>query len=233
MSQPEFNRSARMPGRDNPNAKRELDGRYRNTHKPLKPSPKHVRALWVQEHVVKLQNWGMSFEEIASALTAAGRGNAGKLRLPNGEEVSEMSLPEGADFPTDYRINKVSCYRAWKRAISGRVKLEVHEMQAVSNDRLEKAYLSLQPSLLRGDVKAVRAAVTVIHEHARINGYGGPSKIEVTGMGRSPAEDDEEFELMASRLDDSNQLALLALMNKARGGPPRTESDGSDRTDPK
>ena len=36
---------------------------------------------------------------------------------------------------------------------------------------------------------------------------------------------------MASRLDDSDQLALLSLMNKARGGPPRTESPMNGNSD--
>ena len=44
----------------------------------------------------------------------------------------------------------------------------------------------------------------------------------------------EEFELMASRLDNSDQLALLALMDQAHGGPGRTEqppTNGNGHTD--
>ena len=50
---------------------------------------------------------------------------------------------------------------------------------------------------------------------AAINGYASPSKLELTGKdGRPVIEQDEKFELMAARLDDSDQLALLSLMTR-------------------
>jgi hypothetical protein len=64
----------------------------------------------------------------------------------------------------------------------------------------------------------------VLAHIAAVNGYAAPSKVEVTGKDGRPALEDEKFQLMAARLDDSDQLALLALLNKARGGPGRTES---------
>ncbi len=96
-------------------------------------------------------------------------------------------------------------------------------------------YWALRPGIERGDTRSIEAALRVLVHRAKLNGYAAPLKVEVTGRdGRPVMEDDEKFQIMAARLDESDQLALLALMNKARGGPERTEQppiNGTGHTD--
>jgi hypothetical protein len=116
---------------------------------------------------------------------------------------------------------------AWRAATRALARIPVaaaEQLRQVDSLRVEEMYRALRPGIERGDTRSIEAALRVLAHKAKLNGYSAPSKLELTGKdGRPVMEQDEEFELMASRLDDSDQLALLALMNKARGGPPRTE----------
>ncbi len=159
-----------MAGRG-PNAHRELDGSYAARSGPQKsPSPRHLIALWVREWSVKLRRLGSSFEEIARELTKAGQGKGTMVGIGLGGRPL-VELPEGVTFPSDYRISARAVLKAFRRALAERVDLAVSELRAVAHDRLETLYLATQDGVARGNPEAIRVAVTVVREHARIFGY--------------------------------------------------------------
>jgi hypothetical protein len=123
---------------------------------------------------------------------------------------------------------------AWRAATRALNRIPVgaaEELRRLDTLRVEEMLLALRPAIQRGDARSIEVALKVLAHKAKLNGYAAPSKVEVTGRdGRPVMEDDEKFQIMASRLDDSDQLALLALMNKARGGPPRSEPPSEPTT---
>ena len=147
---------------------RNSDGRFRNHNKPAVLSANMVRAQWVETEAVRLKREGFTFEEIADQITQVGRG----------QKVSVTSLPEGIDFPPDYKITSMGCHKAARRALRRAPTLEANEMRQIDTDRCEKMYLFLTPGIRQGDPKSVRAAVNVLAHKAAINGYKS-AEIEV------------------------------------------------------
>jgi len=162
-----------MAGRG-PHAHRELDGCYAARAGPQKPpSARHLIAIWVQEWAVRLRRLGSSFEEIARELSKAGQGQG--TRVGGGLSSRPLvELPQGVTFPSDYRISARAVLKAFRRAHATRVDLAVQELRTVAHERLENLYLATQGAVARGDPGAVRAAVIVLREHARIFGYAVP-----------------------------------------------------------
>ena len=152
-------------------AHRELDGRYAARSGPQKPpSARHLIALWVKEWAVKLRRLGSSFDDIARELTQAGQGKG--TIVGGGLNVRPLvELPPGVVFPPDYRISARAVLKAFRKALACRTELAVDELRALAHDRLETLYLATQGGVGRGSPQAIRAAVVVLHEHARIFGY--------------------------------------------------------------
>jgi hypothetical protein len=102
------------------------------------------------------------------------------------------------------------------------------ELRRLDTLRVEEMLLALQPRIERGDARSIEVALKVLANKAKLYGYAAPRRVELTGEhGRPRLPDNEKYELMASRLDETDQLAFLALMNKARGGPDRSRTDPS------
>jgi hypothetical protein len=145
-------------------------------------------------------------------------------RLQKGETFEKIAEALGYSDPS-------GAWRAATRALNRIPVAAAEELRRLDTLRVEEMLLALRPGIERGDARSIEVALKVLGHKAKLNGYSAPSKVEVTGRdGRPVMEDDEEFEVMASRLDESDQLALLALMNKARGGPPRTEPPAEPST---
>jgi hypothetical protein len=87
-------------------------------------------------------------------------------------------LPEGVDFPPDYRITAMGCYKATRRALRRAPTQEANEMRRFDTDRCEDMYLFLTPGIRQGDPQSVKAAVNVLAHKAAINGYKS-AEIEV------------------------------------------------------
>jgi hypothetical protein len=127
---------------------------------------------------------------------------------------------------------------AWRAGTRALVRIPVaaaEQLRQVDSLRVEEMYRALRPGIERGDTRSIEAALRVLAHRAKLNGYLAPSRIELTGRDSSPLlPSDAEFEVMAARLDEADQLALLALLNKARGGPECTEqppTNGTGHTD--
>jgi hypothetical protein len=57
-----------------------------------------LRAQWVESEALRLKRNGFSYEAIAEQITQVGRG----------QKAPVTPLPEGVDFPPDYRITATS-----------------------------------------------------------------------------------------------------------------------------
>ena len=147
---------------------RNSDGRFRNHNKPAVLSADMLRAQWVESEAMRLKRNGFSYEAIAEQITQVGRG----------QKVPVTPLPEGADFPPDYRITAMGCHKATRRALRRAPTQEANEMRRFDTDRCEDMYLFLTPGIRQGDPQSVRAAVNVLAHKAAINGYKS-AEIEV------------------------------------------------------
>jgi hypothetical protein len=147
---------------------RNSDGRFRNHNKPAVLSTDMLRAQWVENEAMRLKRNGFSYEAIAEQITQVGRG----------QKVPVTPLPEGADFPPDYRITAMGCHKATRRALRRSPAQEANEMRRFDTDRREDMYLFLTPGIRKGDPQSVRAAVNVLAHKAAINGYKS-AEIEV------------------------------------------------------
>src|SRR5260370_10591740 len=147
---------------------RNSDGRFSNHNKPAVLSADMLRARWVESEAMLLKRNGFSYEAIAEQITQVGRG----------QKVPVTPLPEGADFPPDYRITAMGCHKATRRALRRAPTQEANEMRRFDTDRREDMYLFLTPGIRQGDPQSVRAAVNVLAHKAAINGYKS-AEIEV------------------------------------------------------
>jgi hypothetical protein len=147
---------------------RNSDGRFRNHNKPAVLSADMLRAQWVESEAMRLKRNGFSYEAIAEQITQVGRW----------QKVPVTPLPEGVDFPPDYRITAMGCYKATRRALRRAPTQEANEMRRFDTDRCEDMYLFLTPGIRQGDPESVKAAVNVLAHKAAINGYKS-AEIEV------------------------------------------------------
>jgi hypothetical protein len=193
-----------------------------------RPSNTGLRARWVEQAAlslkVKLLPGISTWEDIAKRISDVGQ-QVAKGEKPNKNTIGCPVPPAEVEFPEDYSITSVGCIKAVKAALKRIPQPAAQELRAVDTDRCEDLLSRLRTDVVKGEPSAVRAYVKVLEHMSRTNCYAASDKsdkIEVTDLGRSPGEDDEKFKLMAARLDDNDQLALLALMNKARGGTDST-----------
>jgi hypothetical protein len=205
-----------MAGRG-PHAHRELDGCYAARAGPQKPpSTRHLIAMWVEEWSVKLRRLGSSFEEIARELTQAGQG---KGTLVGGGLSSRplVELPQGVIFPADYKISARGVLKAFRKALANRVELAANELRIVAHERLETLYLATQGAVVRGDPRAVRAAVAVLREHARIFGYAVPDPVvlEADRKDREREAQEQRFAAALRTLTIEEGELYLDLLDRA------------------
>ena len=156
--------------------KRHPDGRWRNTREAIVVSEDVLRARWVEAETVRLKNLGMSFEQIAEQIMKIGRGLAHPI----------APISEGVTFPPDYKISRQACQKAYRKALSRESSLAVDEFRKLDNARSEDLFMNLQPSIRKGNVRAVEVGIKVLDHSARINGYAAPQKHELTGKDGKP-----------------------------------------------
>jgi len=156
--------------------KRHPDGRWRNTREAVAVSEAVLRARWIEATTIHLKKMGLSFDAISEQITLVGRGQA----LPI------VTVPKGLEFPPDYTISRQACHKAFKKAIAREPSLAVAELRKLDTSRSEEMFMSLQPGIRKGNVRAVEVGIKVLDHTARINGYNAPQKHELTGKDGSP-----------------------------------------------
>jgi hypothetical protein len=88
---------------------------------------------------------GLPFEEIAERISRVGRGQAQAI----------VAIPDGVTFPLDYKITRQACHKAFKKAIAREPALELAELRKLDTMRCEEMFMNLQPSVRKGDARAV------------------------------------------------------------------------------
>jgi hypothetical protein len=156
--------------------KRNPDGTWRNTRRPMVISEAVRRARWVEAETLHLKRMGLSFGEIAEQITRVGRAQARPM----------VAMPDGVQFPTDYVITKQACHKAFRKAIAREPSLEVKEQRELDNARSEEMFMNLQPAIHKGNVRAIETGIRVLDHSAKINGYAAPQKHELTGKDGKP-----------------------------------------------
>ena len=141
---------------------------------------------------------GMSYEAIATHITAVGRG----LKPP------VIALLDGVTFPTNYRIGKVSVYLAVKAALAAAPRHEAEEYRQLQTDRCEEMLFALQPGIRAGSPPHVSSAVKVLQHQADLQG--------LTAEGASVGM--KAFQIIIHTHDDADVHGAIPL-------PPSDESE--------
>jgi hypothetical protein len=149
--------------------KRNADGTWRNSRRPLVVSEVVMRARWVEAEALHLKKMGFSHDAIADRITQVGRGQLQAL----------TSVPEGLTFPLDYRISRQAIFKACQRALKREPAFEAAELRKVYTARCEDMYLNLQPAIRKGNPRATDTAVKVIDLSARVNGLFAAPRLEL------------------------------------------------------
>jgi hypothetical protein len=87
---------------------------------------------------------------------------------------------------TDYTISRQACHKAFKKAIAREPTLAVDELRKLDNSRSEELFFNLQPSIRKGNPRAVEVGIKLLDHSARINGYGAAQRHELTGKDGKP-----------------------------------------------
>jgi hypothetical protein len=156
--------------------KRQPDGTWRNTRSAVFISGALLKARWIEAETIHLKRMGLSFEAIAEHISAVGRAQAQAL----------VAIPDDVKFPRDYQISRQACHKAFRKAIAREPSLEVEELRKLDNARSEEMFVSLQPGIRKGNVRAVEVGIRVLDHAAKIQGYAAPQRHELTGKDGKP-----------------------------------------------
>jgi hypothetical protein len=156
--------------------KRQPDGTWRSSRKPVVVAEAVQRARWVEAETIHLKRMGLSLEAIADQIARVGRKQAPAM----------TPIPEGLTFPPDYTITRQACHKAFRKAIAREPSMEVEEFRKLDNARSEEMFLHLQPAIRKGKERAVEVGIKLLSHQARINGYAAPQRHELTGKDGKP-----------------------------------------------
>jgi len=174
------------------------------------PNSRHLIAIWVQNHAVKLRRLGSSFEEIALELTQAGQGKGTIITTALGPRQL-VELPAGVTLPPGYRISARGALKAYRRARATRVELRLGELRGLVLERLETLYLAVQGGVARGSSDAVRAALAVLRDFMRASGLE-PGIIREE---RPPLDEEEELKALIRFLSVDERIQYITLLETA------------------
>jgi hypothetical protein len=156
--------------------KRQPDGRWRNTRRPVVLSEAVLRARWVEAESIALKRIGLTFDAIADQIARVGKGQAQPI----------VAVPAGVTFPPDFHISRQACHKAFRRALAREPSVEAEEFRKLDTARCEEMFLNLQPGIRKGNPRCVEAGVKVLRHSAQINGYAAPQRHELTGKDGEP-----------------------------------------------
>ncbi len=108
------------------------------------------------------------------------------------------------NFRPDYSISRQACHKAFKKAIAREPSLAVEELRTLDTVRSEELFLNLQPSIRKGNPRAVEVGIKVLDHTARINGYAAPQRHELTGKDGKPLTLVQLLEAVGPIQEDGN-----------------------------
>jgi len=197
---------------------RNPDGTIRSIASAPILTNRYLIARWVEEETYAQRILGVDLESIAKSIVRAVRGELNPaVPLPKRDGVP-------VPFPADYHIHPQAVSKAFRRALKRIPRKVIEELRTVDFVRSEKLWLSLQGSLLKSDVKAVFAGVSVLEHMGKVNGYFAPKELKVNGKIETPPpkpeeepRDSREFQIAVLRaLSDRERRIIEKLMDRAR-----------------
>ena len=156
--------------------RRQPDGTWRGTHRPILVSPSVLRARWIEAETLHLKRIGLTFDAIAEQIARIGKRQAQPI----------VEIPEGVTFPPDFQISRQAIHKAFRRAIAREPSLATEEFRKLDSARCEDMFMNLQPGIRKGNARSIEAGVKVLRHSAQINGYAAAQRHELTGKDGSP-----------------------------------------------
>ena len=92
-------------------------------------------------------------------------------RVGQGHEQPLSPVPEGIEFPADYRISESAVFKAYHKAMDRQPAIDAEVFRKEDTARCEDMFLKLQPGISKGDPHHIDTAVRVLAHKAKLNGY--------------------------------------------------------------
>jgi hypothetical protein len=140
---------------------RNSDGTIRNARSPKILKPRSVRARWVTSEILRCKLTGLSMALIAAHIGRVGQGDESPL----------SPLPDGIEFPVDYRLSESAVFKAYHKAMDRQPTIDAELYRKEDTARCDDMYMKLQPGIRNGDPRHIDAAVRVLGLKAKLNGY--------------------------------------------------------------
>src|SRR6266446_6946013 len=152
--------------------KRNPDGTWRNARHAIVVSNRSIVARWVTVEILRCKRSGLSMAAIAVHISRVGQGH--------GQPLSP--LPDGIQFPANYRISESAVFKAYHKAMDRQPAIDAEVFRKEDTARLEDMYLKLQPGISNGDPRHIDTAVRVLAHKAKLNGYAvEPEQVSNSG----------------------------------------------------
>ena len=140
---------------------RNSDGTIRNARSPKILKPRSVRAGWVTAEILRCKLTGLSMASIALHIGRVGQGL----------EPALYPLPDGIEFPTNYRISESAIFKAYHKAMDRQPTINAELYRKEDTARCEDLFMKLQRGISNGDPRHIDAGVRVLAHKAKLNGY--------------------------------------------------------------
>jgi hypothetical protein len=130
----------------------------------------------------------------------------------------------GHSFRAIARLLGVSVRQAhvdFQQAVAERPLENVEELRAMGNEALEAVLEGHLSAARKGDDKSAQVVIKAVAQHAKINGYEAPKKLEMTGKDGGPLETRSTYDELLGR------LARVATAAGEGSGDPKPEPGGS------
>ena len=152
--------------------KRNPDGTWRNARHPIVISNRSNIARWVTVEILRCKLGGLSMAAISVHISRVGQGHEPPL----------STIPEGIEFPTDYRISESAVFKAYHKAMDQQPAIDAEVFRKEDTARLEDMLLKLQRGISNGDPRHIDTAVRVLAHKAKLNGYAvDPEQVSNSG----------------------------------------------------
>jgi hypothetical protein len=153
---------------------RNSDGTIRNARSPIILKPRSVRARWVTDEILRCKRTGLSMALIAVHIGRVGQGHEQPL----------FPLPDGIEFPSNYRLSESAVFKAYHKAMDQEPAIDAEVFRKEDTARCEEMYLKLQSGISKGDPRHIETGVRVLAHKAKLNGYAvEPEQVSNGGAG--------------------------------------------------
>ena len=105
--------------------RRQPDGTWRGTHRPIVVLPSVLRARWIEAETLHLKRIGLTFDAIAEQIARIGKRQAQPI----------VEIPDEVTFPPDFQISRQAIHKAFRRAIAREPSLATEEFRKLDSAR--------------------------------------------------------------------------------------------------